>query len=798
MIAHIKSDGTKQSLEEHLLNTAKIARTIGKKVSLSNLMYLTALFHDLGKATDRFTEYLMNAFVDPTSVRRGEVNHSSAGGRYIYEQFYNGDKLRILTSQFIVYAILAHHGLLDVITVEGEFKFDQRLYPKREIYYDEVIMKTKDFLTSFDISIIFDHAVSEVKDLLDKINNIMKEMECDKKDGVENYYFLLGCIQRLILSLLIDADYRETANFMDNIELNINDEKHQLWKELEKVVNEKVSKLNSNTPINILRSQLSNESWRFGEQPPGIYCLHIPTGGGKTISGLRYALNHAKKYNKDRIIYVAPYLSILEQNADEYRKFLENEDLILEHHSNIVIEDDEQIKEYKLYSQNWDKPVILTTMVQFLNTLFSGKMQSIRRMHQLANAVIIIDEIQSLPIKTIHMFNLMMTFLSKVCQTTIILSSATQPLLGKVKRKIIYSTPKDMIQSPQKYYKAFKRTTIIPLEEKMNTEELVSFILEKSKVEESMLVIINTKQAVRNVYEELKNRQALEEDTYLIQLTTFMCPQHRSDVINDLKQQLGNRKVLCISTQLIEAGVDISFSCVIRSSAGLDRIAQAAGRCNRNGEKEDKGKVYVVQFMDENLSRLKEIRDEQYATNRLLDIYKRNPQVLDYDLLSDKAMDAYYQNYYFNKVNEMDYNLSNQSSEHTLFSLLSINHKGVKAYLDLNNRKPPYTHFCQAFKTAGEAFEVIDSNTIGLIVPYKQGKNLIETITKSEDTNEIKKALQKAQRYTVNIHPHSQMIKELIQRRAIYPALNDTVLILYDEFYDESFGITSELFVDII
>lgn len=808
MIAHIRDDGTQQRLEEHLVNTANIAKKSGSKVGLSNFMYLTAFFHDLGKATGRFEEYLLKAFKDNESVRRGEVNHSSAGGKFLFERFFNksnNDITKKLTVQLLTYAILAHHGLFDILTEDGDFIFDRRLNPKRDIFYHEVLENNEKLLSYLDSDIdsLFNFAVQEIDSVLQKIDAIVEEIGGQKQEVVENKFFLIGCLQRLILSILVDSDYRDTANFMEGIEFSqelsqaLKLSHYELWDMFEAKVNQKVYEFNADSPINVVRRQLSDELLKFGEKPPGIYRMSIPTGGGKTLGGLRYALNHAKLFNKDRVIYVAPYLSILEQNANEYRKFLENDDLILEHHSNIVIDDEDKVKEYKLFTQTWDQPFILTTMVQFLNTLFSGKMQSIRRMHQLANSVIIIDEIQSLPIKLIHMFNLMMNFISKVCGATIILSSATQPLLDRVKRKIIYSIPVDMVKLKEYQLVPFKRTNIIPIYEKMDLNDLVTFILEKSKVEKSILVILNTKQAVRNVYDEIIERGVLSHDTLLIQLTTLMCPQHRSDTIEKLKKSLGKQKVICISTQLIEAGVDVSFSCVIRSLAGLDRIAQAAGRCNRNGENEEKGNVYVVEFSGENLDHLKEIVDEQKVSRKLLSIYKENPDALDGDLLSHKAMVAYYDNYFFEKIKEMDYSLSNKKPQYTLFELLSRNLTGFKQYNDINGQYP-YTIYFQAFKTAGEKFEVIDSNTIGLIVPYGEGKQIINTILNSYDIKEIRQALQKAQRFTVNIYSRSSILDDLKQRRAIYAALNESIFILDEDYYKEEIGVSSEMPIHLI
>src|SRR5690606_4496420 len=294
-----------------------------------------------------------------------------------------------------------------------------------------------------------------------------------------------------------------------------------------------------------------------------------------------------------RIIYVVPYTTIIEQNAKEVRDILKANDYLLEHHSNVIddeLNDDEFIdyksyqknKKIKLAKDNWDVPIIFTTMVQFLDTFYKGKGRNIRRLHNLTNSVIIFDEVQSVPVNCISLFNETLNFLKDFGNSTILLCTATQPALQYVQKNI--SIDDELIDDLTIVTKDFKRTNIINFlkDEGWTTEDLTEFVQEQIQHVNSVLVILNTKSVVRKLYHELQN-----SDVRVVHLSTSMCAAHRKAIISEMRDMLKRKeKLLCISTQLIEAGVDVSFECVIRSLAGLDSIAQAAGRCNRHGEVE--------------------------------------------------------------------------------------------------------------------------------------------------------------------------------------------------------------------
>ncbi|MDR0286572.1 MAG: CRISPR-associated helicase Cas3' [Clostridiales bacterium] len=804
-IAHIREDGKKQSVKEHLEGTAGIAEKMGLEAGLAVTMKLTGLLHDIGKNTKRFYDYIVTAFTDPRSVHRGEVNHSSAGGKFIHERYYEkGNTAEKLTAQIISNAIISHHGLTDSISTSGEDKYTERICPQKEIYYDEAVENSKDIFEKYDIDELFHESVKEIDVILVK----MKELTNRVKGGGSFLHFYIGALERLVLSILTDADSIDTAEFMNGragqaVEKTVDKiEKTDLtniWTEFQQKLENRLAGFDKTDAITLLRKQMSDECFEFAVQNPGIYCLPIPTGGGKTYCSFRFAIEHAIKYRKSRILYTAPFLSILEQTADNIRGILDengekfSDKVLLEYHSNMVVDKDSEDnygreKPDKILTENFGFPIVLTTQMQLLNALFAKPRQCIRRMHQLVNSVIIIDEVQSLPVKCVSLFNSMMNFLSYCMNTTVVLCSATQPLLGDTGRKILYGQPVNMIKDVDKRIIDFKRVEIVNSikAQPYNSEELAQFILEK--FDENMLIILNTKKAVKSLYKELE--KTAPPGIKLVELTTYMCAEQRSDIIKELKENMGGVKIICVSTQLIEAGVDISFQKVVRSVAGLDSIWQAAGRCNRNGEI-DKGQVFIVNFEDENVKMLPDIKVAQNCMESFLYDFKSTPSVYDDDYLSLKSIERYYSLYFFSRKAEMDYKIKKQS--YTLYDLLSDNEYSYKAYKGKTGKTCTWL-IKQAFKQAASEFEVIDDgDTIGVIVPYKDAKKSIEIIKNSRDYSEIKRELKKLQRYTVNVFKNDK----ILDKSVFETILDGTVYILDEEFYGEH-GIENEKLADLI
>ncbi|WP_432268856.1 CRISPR-associated helicase Cas3' [Catenibacterium mitsuokai] len=784
-IAHISKQKEQeeqrlQTVYEHSENVSRYAELEAKRVKLGNTLKIAGLLHDVGKLTDEFNDYIHKAAKNPKSVKRGSVNHSSAGAKYIMA--YGAEHGIKYSPQMIAYSIFSHHGLNDCVDESEKDKFTPRLNVD-ENRYQSVLNNIGPLIDTVDLKSLLEESEKEFKAFIEKINNVAKDMKSEDK---KNCCFLVGCLERLILSYLVDADRRDTAEFMHNkiYKRKKQEEIHGLWVDYQKKLNQKLDSFNTDTKIDMLRKQMSDYCFDFAEKGNGIYRLSIPTGGGKTLSSMRYALELAKKENKEHIIYVAPFLSVLEQNADEIKTILKDDENILEHHSNVSIDENniEELSRHELLADDWSAPVIMTTTVQFLNTLFDGSMQSVRRLHQLTNAVIIIDEAQSIPIKCLNLFTTFMNFLSYCGNSTIVMCTATQPLFEKINRPLLYNEKcKDMIPNIEFFSNEFKRVHIErPNQNKYNYESLAHFILDK--MDQNILIVLNTKGAVRGVYREIK--KLVNDDVDVIQLTTYMCAQHRLDIIDGMKQSLLKRKTICISTQLIEAGVNISFQTVIRSISGLDSIIQTSGRCNRNGESID-GIVYMVD-LEENTKVLGDIHDSINATKSVLDKYQG-------DLLMPDAINKYYDIYYYGIMHEknincpMDYCLNNNLATKTLFEFLST-----------NRRPTGYRYLLsQAFKYAGKNFNVIErGNTVGLITQYGEAEGIVEKMLKnSGDLDFVKKCLKKLQRYTVNVYQRDVRLEELENHHGIIQ-FDEDILILDKGFYTKE-GLSTELSLEV-
>jgi CRISPR-associated endonuclease/helicase Cas3 len=464
----------------------------------------------------------------------------------------------------------------------------------------------------------------------------------------------------------------------------------------------------------------------------------------------------------DRVFYIIPYISILDQNAEEIRKILEDKDeggkyldrVVLEHHSNLTPE--EESRRHNLLAQNWDAPVVLTTQVQFLEALFGAHTRSPRRMHQLANSVIILDEVQKIPINCVHMLNVALRFLVHSCGATIVLCTATQPPLDKIDatyRALTINSDQRIIPNEKELFEKLKRVEVFD-ERKVGgwSEEEVAELAERQLQEKgSVLIVVNTKKSARALYQAIGDRKIA--GVHLYHLSTNMCPAHRLKVLDEIKEKLKPEKeepVICVSTQLIEAGVDIDFGAVIRYLAGLDSIAQSAGRCNRHGVRPGFGNVWIVNPKDENIEKLKDIVIGREKAQRVLDDFKDKP-----DLIGLEAMAAYYKYYYHERKDEMRYKVGADTvgRDDDLFNLLSTNTLLVEAYQGIHQAAPEVV-FPQSFQTASKAFRVIDSPTRGVVVQYKKkgkkddeedGEELVKDLCGAHELEKQYKLLKKAQ-----------------------------------------------------
>lgn len=761
-ITDIDGERKEQGLKEHLLNTAEYAKERLQGSNFSNCGYLAGLLHDMGKYKLEYNIYLEKSYLGE-KVQKGSVNHTFAGVKYLLERYHNekNDHFDKLTSEILAYAIGSHHGEFDIINIDGENGFEYRLNKdKEEINYSESINNYFfNFITEENIDYYFLKAKEEIKLLLD---NIKKNSDCAKTV----MWFIFGMVARMILSAVIYSDRLDTAEFMSGKNANKIETSKKLWEAQLEFLDHKIKEFSSETSINKVRKYFSDKCKEFAKNENGIYKITIPTGAGKTLCMLRYSLAHAKEYNKKRIIFIIPLLSVLDQNSKVIREYIKNKDIVNEFHSNVVNfeERKEELNKFELLSESWDVPIMISTLVQLLNMLFKDKTSSINRMSSLCDSIIVIDEIQSLPKNMVYLFNSAINFLVNYCNATVVLSSATQPSFNKVKYPMKFSPNTDIVPFDLDVFSVFKRTEVVDKTTPygMSIEELADFSLEIIEKSSSLLVICNTKSSALNLYNQIKLMINLNEYK-IFHLSTSMCMKHRMDVLEEINRLLKTEKVLCVSTQLVEAGVDFSFESVIRVMAGIDNITQAAGRCNRNNDFDKVCNAYVVNLKnnDENLKMLKEIKISQDCTLKLLNDFKNQSFKYDNDLLSNKSIDTYYDIFFRNPEIENKFNYPIKFYDKTnnnLFEMLSHNETLTKRA----EKKNDYV-LVQSFKTANSLFEVFDENTTDVIVPYnKEAEEIIADLCSEKAKFNyvfMKEKIKKAKQYIIQIYEYQK--KEL-------------------------------------
>lgn len=798
-ISHIRQvDLHKERLSTHLIEVGNLCKQFSSKMALPLSGLAIGLLHDVGKYSSEFQHYIRSAaglFGDDekkkSQYQKGKIDHATAGGKVVREKLENHSESTILF-EMLANCIISHHSKLhDCLSMSGESPFLNRLknkvIPKNNIYSDQ------EFIEIF----------SEIdwEELCKELRTLIQSIDQAAKTNAKIRYFYYGMVTRFLFSCLIDADHTMAANFESSKKAALRTNKSPtLWNEIVKKFEEKLKEkhrgLNnkSSEKIDKIRQVIAKQCLAASTRAKGFFTLSAPTGGGKTLSSLRFALHHAKHHEGiERIIYVIPYTSIIEQNAQVAREYVGEEHLI-EHHCNLSAAIDTERN--KLLSENWDAPIIFTTMVQFLDSLFSGKTSDARRMHQLAKSLIIFDEIQTLPIKTVYLFNNAVNFLVKFAKSSIVLCTATQPLLHKTDHpasSLLYPLP---LTSDNEIVFLDESSTTLHRTQILNecknagwtTDEIAHLTIKQCKLYGSTLVVVNTKDSAYELYKILASQQNVS----LYYLTTNMCPIHRKDVLRTLQHELEKEKksspIVCISTQLIEAGVDINFGSVIRYLAGLDSIVQSAGRCNRHGLDKQLSPVIIVNPQEEKLTHLPEIQVAQDATERVLEEFRKNPEKYDNSLLSKKAIDKFYLYYFFQRTDRMSYPIEEPKT--TLFDLLSTNKDVRNNAADFNKNLQVY--MCHGFRTAGEKFRVIDTITISVIVPYGEGDPLIKEIASAFTSNKKivnKQLLRRAQQYSVELFQNT--FHKLRGDGIIHEAQEGTSLYYLDErYYSHIFGFT--------
>lgn len=807
-IAHVRRNGDQQSLAEHLHGVGSITAESAAKLDLSIAGELLGLLHDLGKYSEEFQDYLKSAagllnqdedegYVDAAGLK-GKIDHSTAGAQIVWRELSKLGSMGVLVGQMLALCIASHHsGLIDCLSTDlnhfGEDNFSRRMNKAdKRSHLDEAWGKFDARLRE-RVCKLLSHP-----DLFASIKKKLLRIGENGNDHVAQQQ--LGLLVRFLFSCLIDADRLDTATF-EKPRANRHRPRGEYvdWKTLIERFELHLAGLSPRYPVDETRRDIARHCLDAALRQQGIYTLSVPTGGGKTLASLRFALHHSARWKRDRIIYVVPFTSIIDQNAKVVREILEPDDdkmshgrIVLEHHSNLTPE--VQGWREKMLTENWDAPVIYTTMVQFLETLFGAGTRGARRMHQLVNAVIVFDEIQSLPVKCVHLFNNALQFLVDHCDSTAVLCTATQPLLDQVdvqKGALRLTEESELMPNVGKLFDDLKRVDVLDRRKPggWSEDELADLAVSQARNAGSCLVIVNTKKAARELYRKCKEKA----NDFVVHLSTSMCPAHRRRALDEIVRRLAvDQPVLCVSTQLIEAGVDVDFGSVIRYMAGLDSIAQAAGRCNRNNRRKT-GHVYIVNPAQENLSRLPDIDIGIRKAERVFDEYHAHPAEFDHNLIGPQAIERYYRYYFFDRRNDMTYPASAQALGHddNLLNLLADNTMAVDEYGKQKGTKPPL-HLRQSFMAAAKAFKAIDTPAQGVIVPFgKQGRALINDLCAAFELEKQYKLLRRAQQFTVNVF--SQELDQLQHAGAVHQVQDGTrILHLDSRYYSSEFGLMTE------
>lgn len=789
----------KQTLLEHTQHVSQLCKRYACIEGLSALGELIGLMHDMGKGTKDFSRYVIWRAEHEEEQIPKEINHHNhapIGAIYAYDCWMQtNDIIRRRTAQIIALCVYGHHtGLMDCIDRDYHWNFQTCMeQDKTRICYQEAVQYFEKRICSREkLNQLFDLACKEIEEHKDTIRlSNYGNTDRARRD------FQLGMLTRLMLSMLVDADRWDSACFEYHQDSMI-EEKESNWSELLQTYETYARKtFTGQSILDKKRQQISDICRQRADGKPGIYRLSVPTGGGKTFASLRFALQHANIHRQDRIFYIIPYNTILDQNARDIRCALNQYPGILEHHSNVMIEDEEEREKHKRLTERWDSEIVLTSMVQFLNALFRRENTNVRRMHRLANAVLIFDEIQALPPKCKGLFERAILFLTTICHATVLLCTATQMEFCLPEQ----TRPIELMGSEKEVdalHQELKRVTYVPqIENRITNQEATEKLEQLIEEKASVLMIVNTRAVAWDIYkqtcrcleengyekvhiaeeltdEEICNRARESEDFEIlcVHLSTLLCPEHRIEYIRWIKNWTrAGGKAFCVSTALIEAGINISFPIVVRSLAGLPSIVQAAGRCNRNKEQE-LGTVYIWDLAEENIKRLPEIEKGKKYSRETIDCWSKPDQ-----LGSPDAIQIY--------SNKVDNNMENYpiGNNEDLVSLLSDNKKR-----DVNNLRKKY--MCQSFRETGERFHVIDENTKPILVPYREGEQLIQQLCGEHSIEEEIHLLRKAQLFCVNIY--DAMYRRLSDQGALVLLGESGVVALKEGYYSDEAGVMTE------
>lgn len=729
MIAHVRKNEDEtwaepQNLIDHLQGTAKIAQGNADKFMSGDWGRAAALGHDTGKGRKVWQRYLVDksgyGYDEDAHLegKLGKMPHAIQGAKLAEEIFGKG------VGRILAYCIAGHHaGLPDWSGAEGAGQAALEFQENQATGWEEI-----------------------EPSLVEMLNGL--------PPLVPPWNFAAGLDLslwiRMLYSCLVDADFLDTEEYMNQAKGEQRGDFCKIEELLERF-NQYIALLEKDardTEVNRIRTDIRNKCVQMAGEAQGIFSLSVPTGGGKTLSTLAFGLEHAVKYDLDRIIYVIPYTSIIEQNADVFRKAI-GADQVIEHHSSLDIE--EVTTQARLAAENWDAPIIVTTSVQFFESLFAAKPGRCRKLHNIARSVVVLDEAQLLPTDFLGLILETMQLLTEHYHVSFIISTATQPAFAERKGFKGLQDIREIMGSDEEVrllYDSLKRNTVeFPADIKTPSswEEIAAELTEYDQV----LCVVSDRKSCRELH------RLMPEGT--IHLSGLMCGQHRSQVIEEIKTKLKNEEpVRVISTQLVEAGVDFDFSVVYRALAGLDSIVQAAGRCNREGNLE-MGRVVV--FTPPRKAPVGILRKAAETTAGIV--------VSGIDPLAHNVFERYFSELYW-KAKSLD--------RQEMFRLLDPRENDVRE--------------CSIyFRTAAAKFRIIDDSQIKTIfVRYGQGNELIDTLKKQGPDRRL---LRQLQRYTVNVYNDSFF--QMLNRGALEEVYPGMYALVSESDYSDRIGLKIEV-----
>ncbi len=730
------------ALAEHLHEVGELAADFAQHFGM-DWARLAGRWHDLGKYRPRFQKYirLVSGFEVDAHIKgeSGKAPHSTAGAMLACEHFENagfGHAGRILA-----YLIAGHHaGLADWF--DG---LNSRLdLPASRDELNEAL------------------AENPPAELLDA-GDFKPDLRAIP--GGKNGFALWI---RMLFSALVDADFLDTERYMSSDKFA----QRNTWPaliELAPLFDTHMADLAAKaqpTPVNTIRADILRQCRENALLAPGLFSLTVPTGGGKTLSAMAFALAHAKAHSTKerpirRVIHVIPYTSIIEQTADIFRSIFG--DALIEHHSNVESEPGQETSASRLACENWDAPIIVTTNVQFFESLFAARTSRCRKLHNLVDSVVILDEAQLLPPEFLQPILDVLNLLTRHYGVTIVLSTATQPALSTREyfdaRQNLrgLDNVREIVSDPDALYTALERVHVrLPVDWHMPTD-WQNLAVELS-AHDSALAIVNTRKDARALWEKMPQGT--------LHLSALMCGAHRSQIITEIKLRLKDGvPTRVVSTQLIEAGVDVDFPVVYRALAGLDSIAQAAGRCNREGRQDGKGKVVV--FVPPNPAPPGLLRKGEDACRSVLHGVTEQP-------LTRVRFAAYFER---------------------LFRACELDAKDICEDLFMAHDKLDGRELAVNFRSAAEKFKLIaDEDSAPIVVLYRGESGQDDSIDKWIATLRNEKPqrwlMRKLQRYTVNLHRMQAMA--LLNQGDIEEIMPGLFVQVSDWLYDPDLGLNPD------